>query len=180
MRSSRASVNERSGRESVFTRPAHLDALVARVEAGESFLHEDDDPPDRADRYSDRYGDRSDRYGDRADRYDRYAGRDMDDRASDESPSGVGSSRPHSSRKESDASDRPKVMQLEIALEDTTRELEVTSIQVRGAACARALAASSRVRVPRRTTTCTASCGRSAWSSSCTSGTAESSRRRSS
>ncbi|KAL1528622.1 hypothetical protein AB1Y20_009960 [Prymnesium parvum] len=47
MRSSRA--DERSGRESVFTRPAHLDDVVARINAGESFA--DDDDEDMGGRY---------------------------------------------------------------------------------------------------------------------------------
>ena len=67
MRSSRA--DERSGRESVFTRPAHLDDLVARVQSGESFAddggHWDEDEGDGRYDGGGRYGAvRSARYSD--------------------------------------------------------------------------------------------------------------------
>ena len=124
MRSSRA--ESRSGRESVFTRPAHLDALVARVEAGESFAHEDDDgglEHDRNDRYSDRYGDR---YGDDdspvRDRYnDRYG-----DRASLRSPD---SSRDRETSMRKTEGSAPVIRELENELEDTRRELTGAHMQ---------------------------------------------------
>ena len=123
---SRASHTEsRSGREAVFTRPAHLDALVARVESERLSADEDgdDDSPDR-------YGDRSSRYGD--DRASRYGDMPPSRRTS----SLLDSARTTSIRRTSQEdchshkrNDDAVVQQLEDELEDTRRELEVTTIQ---------------------------------------------------
>ena len=64
MRSSRA--DDRSGRESVFIRPAHLDDVVARIQAGESFADEDEEDGryERRSRYGAPRSDRSSSVGD--------------------------------------------------------------------------------------------------------------------
>ena len=120
----RASQGEsRSGRESVFTRPAHLDALIARLDAGESSAKEDDDGDGRMDRYSgrDRCSGResSDRYS------DRYADR-HGDIGSESSPAANPCT--HSSNRA--AEPPPSETELEHELEDLSRELTVTQMQV--------------------------------------------------
>ena len=102
------------GRESVFTRPAHLDALIARLDAGESSAEDDEDSEGRErDRYSgwDRHSDRHS---------DRYEGCDRNDRYADW---GLGG-------------DSCTPTELEHELEDLSRELTVTNMQVGG--CSRA------------------------------------------
>ena len=117
-------------RESVHVRPAHLDDLIARINAGETYADDadsatssmshgsgisdryrdrgSDGPSDAGDRYGDRYGDRDggDRYG------DRYGGRDSPPPGDD----------PFSSWKES---------QLRDQLEEAQRELEVRERQLK-------------------------------------------------
>eukprot|EP00966_Prymnesium_polylepis_P274801 6349627-Prymnesium_polylepis.1 len=87
MRSSRA--DDRSGRESVFTRPAHLDDLVDRINAGESFAENEEEDGEsgggsRKSRYSRYAGTRSERSssGGEDDRGGRYNDRHGDSRRS--------------------------------------------------------------------------------------------------
>ena len=119
-------------RESVHVRPAHLDDLIARINAGETYADDadsatssmshgsgisdryrdrgSDGPSDAGDRYGDRYGDRDggDRYG------DRYGGRDSPPPGDDSGDFG--------SWKES---------QLRDQLEEAQRELEVRERQLK-------------------------------------------------
>ena len=115
----------RSGRESVFTRPAHLDALIARLDAGEpSAVPDDGGGNGRMDRYSARSypnlarAERSDRHS------DRYADRNRG--ISSESSPTV-SPYTHSSNT---GAEQPTETELEHELEDLSRELTVTQMQV--------------------------------------------------
>ena len=111
-------MGESRSRESIFTRPAHLDALIARLDAGESSAEDDG-----RDRYSGR--ERSDRHS------DHYADRNRGI-GSESSP--VASPCTHSSNRE--AEQPPSETELEHELEDLSRELTVTNMQVGG--CSRA------------------------------------------